>query len=204
MASKYGFSDAREGLIEDLRAAYPTKWDNFVAARILGDDIFGLPKPHPNAILNLFLEQNVKFALPFAAYQACSGSSSALVGGEPDTVLPLHTLASIIQGMGVMKQLAAFAAHAMVYLHDLGVCPERSCVLNVGIDSAEGRRDALSRIFGAVFVGSECDLLSPLSLGTLVCVDCANRLERAHFDYRRKVVWTILPSLLGLESWEGV
>jgi len=81
MTAKYGFSDIRKALVEDIKGAYPTKWEDFEAARILGEDVFGSPKPHPNAVLNLFLQQDVKFALPFAAYRAGLGGLSALVSG---------------------------------------------------------------------------------------------------------------------------
>ena len=204
MATKYGFSDIREGLVEDLKAAYPTKWEDFVAARVLGEDIFGSPKPHPNAVLNLLSEQNIKFALPFAAYRACLGGFSALVNDEPGTALPRLTLASIINGTGAINRKAAIAAHAIVYLRDLGVCPDKSCVLNVDIDSTQGRRDALSRIFGIAFARSARDMLSPLSLETVVCVNCAKPLEKANLNLRSGFFWTALPSLFGLGSWEEV
>ena len=68
MTIKYGFSNIREALVEDLKGVYPTKWEDFEPANVLGENVFGSPKPHPNAVLNLFLEQRIKFALPFAAY----------------------------------------------------------------------------------------------------------------------------------------
>ena len=116
MAAKYGFSDVREALVEDLKDAYPTKWEDFEAARVLGEDVFGSPKPHPNAVLNLFLEQKIKFALPFAAYRATLGGLQALISDTPDTVLPRLPLASIIHGMGAMKRVTMLAAHSLVYI----------------------------------------------------------------------------------------
>src|SRR6201999_3541681 len=110
--------------------------------------IFGLPTPHPNAVLNLFLEQNIKFALPFAAYRASLRGFSALVSDEPGTTLPRLTLASVAYGRELTTRLTALVAHDIVYLRDLGVCSDRSCVLNAGIDSTE-RRDGLKRIFHA-------------------------------------------------------
>ncbi|KAF9649375.1 hypothetical protein BDM02DRAFT_3230627 [Thelephora ganbajun] len=68
IATKYGFSDICEGLVEDLKGAYPTKWEDFETAKVLSEDVFGLPKPHPNVVLKLFLEQRIKFASPFTAY----------------------------------------------------------------------------------------------------------------------------------------
>ena len=70
LATKYGFSDVRDGLVGDLKSSYPAKWEDFRATEVLGEDIFGSHKPHPNAILNLFLEQKITFGLPFAAYRA--------------------------------------------------------------------------------------------------------------------------------------
>jgi len=50
MATEYSFSDIREGLVEDLKGAYPTRLEDFETAGVLGEDIFGSPRPHPNAV----------------------------------------------------------------------------------------------------------------------------------------------------------
>ena len=94
MVTKYDFSAVREHLFEDLKGAYPTKWDDFETAKVLGEDVFGSPKPHPNAVLNLFMAQNFRFAVPFAAYRASLGGFSALMSSEPGTVLPRRRRAS--------------------------------------------------------------------------------------------------------------
>ena len=204
MATKYGFSDVREALVEDLNGAYPTKWDCFEAARVLGEAVFGSPKPHPNVVLNLFLEQNIKFALPFAAYRATLGGLPALVSDTPDTVLPRLPLASIIHGMGAMKQVTMLAAHSLVYLNDLGVCPDRTCILNVHVNPAGGRREALNKLFNVILSGSEGDVLSTPSLRPLACASCSTLLERVHLGFRKDFVWEGLPGLLGWGSWESV
>ena len=121
MATKYGFSDVREHLIEDLKRAYPTRWEDFENAKVLGEDIFGSPKPHPNAVLNLFLEQSIKFALPFAAYRASLGGFLSLVSNKPGTVLPRPTLTSIIYGTAKIRRTMALAAHNICTEY-LGVC----------------------------------------------------------------------------------
>ena len=204
MTAKYGFSDVRETLVEDLRAAYPTKWEDFQAANVLGEDVFGLPKPHPNAVFNLFLEQNIKFALPFAACRACLGGFSSLVSGSPGIALPRLTLASIIRGMGEMSRMNVVSACGVLYLGDPGVCPDESCAFHARISPTEGRRDVLNEVFDIMLRVSEDDVLSPISLGTLVCADCAKRLESEHLGCRKKIIWANLPNLLGWESWEGL
>jgi len=204
MTTKYGLSAARAGLVEDLKAAYPAKWEDFEAAKVLGEDVFGSPKPHPNAVLNLFLEQRVRFALPFAAYRAGLGGPSALASDKPGTILPRLTLASIIHGMGEIRRAMTHAAHGIAYIGNLRVCPERTCVLNAGINPTERRMEALGRISDVLVKKSEGDVLSSLSLGNLLCASCAKLMKNGHRDCRRKLVWARLPGLLGWEGWEGV
>ena len=195
MATKYDFSDVREHLVEDLKGAYPTRWEDFENAKVLGEEVFGSPKPHPNAVLNLFLEQNIKFALPFAAYRASLGGFLSLVSNKPGTALPRPTLTSITYGTAKIRRMMALAAHYICTDH-LGVCVEEVCVLKPGIN--------MLKIFDAMLSGIEGDLLSPLSLGTVVCTGCAKRLEKIHLSLGRLSAWTLLPKLLGWESWEGV
>ena len=204
MTAKYGFSNIREALIEDLKAAYPTKWEDFEAARILGEDLFGSPKPHPNTVLNLFLEQKIKFALPFAAYRASLGGFPALVCDKPGMVIPRLALASIIHGMGKMYRKNVISAYSIPHSGIPEVCPEESCVLHARVSSTEERRDALNKLFTCLLGRSDGDMLSPLSLGTLACTNCAKRLEGYHVGLRKKFIWVELPSLLGWERWEGV
>ena len=204
MVTKYGFSDVREQLVDDLKSAYPTKWEDFQAAKVLGEDIFGLPKPHPNAVLNLFLEQNIKFALPFAAYRASTGGFSGLTSDEPGTVLPRLTLASIIHGRGEVRREMTLAAQKIAYVVNMGVCSEGACVLNVDTNPMEQRMEALKKLFDILVDGNEDDTLSSPSLGTLVCMSCATRLEIIHLGCRKRWVWEALPSLLGWGSWGDV
>ena len=82
MATKYSFPNVRKGLIQDLKGAYLTKWEDFETAEVLGEDVFGSPVPHPNAVLNLLLEQGIKFALPFATYQAAVAVRERGTGGD--------------------------------------------------------------------------------------------------------------------------
>jgi len=204
MTTKYDFSVAREGLVEDLRSAYPTKWEEFEAAKVLGENIFGSPKPHPNAVFNLFLEQRIKFALPFASYRAGLGGPSSLASDKPGTVLSRLTLANIIHGIGEIRRMMVHAAHGIAYVGNLSACPQRVCILNVPISSSERRAEALRKISDVVAKKSEGDMLSSLSLGNLLCTDCARLLKSGHRDCRKQLVWARLPSLLGWESWEGI
>ena len=132
MTTKYGFSDVREQLVDVVNGGYPTKWEGLGTAKVLGEDIFGIPKPHPNAVLNLFTEQNVKSALPFAAYRAALGGYSSLVSDKPGTVLPRLTLAPAIYGMEVIRGGLARLAHLTVCDMSLEGCRDGACPVNVG------------------------------------------------------------------------
>ena len=203
MTSKYGFPDIREALVDELKGAYPTKWEEFETAKVLGEDVFGSPKPHPNAVLNLFLGQQVKFALPFAAYRAGLGGPSTLASERPGVTLPRLTLASIIHGVGGVRRAMTYAMQTLVFTRDPEVCSERACAMYLGVTSTE-RTEALKTISGVIVKRSEGDPLSPLSFENLLCANCARPLVSAHREYRRRLVWERLPNLIGWESWEGV
>ena len=204
MTTKYGFPHVREQLVKDLRGAYPTKWEAYQAAEVLGEDVFGSPKPHPNAVLNLFLEQNIKFALPFAAYRASVGGFADLTSDKPGAVLPRLTLASIVHGRGEVRRAMTLIARTVAYVVDFGVCTERVCILNVSMNPTQRRVEALGKLFDIMADVDEGDVLSPPSFRTLVCVHCAKRLEMVHLGCRKKFIWGALPGLLGWGSWEGV
>ena len=203
MTTKHGFLDIREALVENIKGAYPTKWEDFETARVLGEDVFGSPRPHPNAVLNLFLEQRIKFALPLAAYRAGLGGPSVLASEKPGTALPRLTLVSIIHNMGGMRRSITYATQTIAYTWDLGMCSETACILNVDIN-LERRTEALKKISDVIVKKSEGDILSSLKLMDIFCVDCAHRLKSSHRDCRKHLVWARLPGLLGLGSWEDV
>jgi len=203
MTTKYGFSDIREALVEDLKGAYPTKWEDFETAKVLGENVFGSPNPHPNAVLNLFLEQRIKFALPFAAYRAGLGGPPTHASERPGTVLPRLTLAYIIHGMGGMRRTMACAVQRVAYTWELGACPKSACILGVGVGPAKQGMKVLDRISSVLLQNSGGDVLSSLRLGDPFCADCTKQLKNIHREYRKQVVWVRLPSLLGWVSWEG-
>lgn len=171
MTTKYGLSVVREGLVEDLKATSPTKWGDFETAKVLGEDTLGSPKPHPNAILDLFLEQRIKFALPFAAYRAGPCGPSALSDDKPGTALPRLILVSIIYGMGEIRRAMTHVAHGFSYVENLRMCPQMSCVL-YGINSTERKVEAPGKVSDVIVKRSDGDMLLPLSLGNLSCADC--------------------------------
>ena len=204
MATKYGFSDVRGQLVDSIKGAYPIKWEDFETTQVLGEAVFGSPSPHPNAVLNLFLELDVKIASPFAAYRAALGGLPSLASDEPSAILPRPTLASIIHGMGEIERVKTFAAHIIAYVGYVEVCPKGACVLNVGIRSTGQGLEALNKVYRVMADWNESDPFCPPELRTVVCADCAERLEASHLSWRKENFWAKLPRLLGWNDFEGV
>ena len=189
MTTKYGFSDVRGQLIEDLRNAYPTEWEDFRSAKILGEDIFGTPKPHPNAVLDLFEAQGVAFAVPFAAYRASIGGLSGLMSDKPGTVLRQRTLVTTINGMHTLQyNLASHAVYVAFHGGYIRVCPNRTCAFNVRTSPIKQRMEAMEKLFNAVIVQREGGVLDPPSLEHLLCTQCAKCLELIHYTWA-SIAW---------------
>ena len=204
MTTKYGFSSVRDQLVRDLRGAYPTKWEDFQSANVLGEDFFALPKPHPNAVLNLFEAENVRFAIPFAAYRASIGGFSALMSDRPGTALPPRTLATTIYGMHVLRSSASGAVRMALYGEYLRVCPDEGCILNVEIGHTEARMVAMEKIYSVVIGQREGGLLSSPSLEHLLCANCARPVELAHSTWG-SVVWEKLAPAFNISrSWDDL
>jgi len=204
MTTKYGLSDVREQLLEGIKSAYPTKLECCRAAKVLGEDIFGSPKPHPNAVLNLFTEQGIKFALPFAAYRAGMGGFSSLMSDKPGTVLPRHALAFTIYGMETMRGGVAKLAHSVVRNMSVEDCSDEACWVNKGINPSE-RMEALEQIYDVMVKEGKGNVLSSdLSFENIVCVDCAKTPKEAYHLWCT-MIWEELPGIFGVgESWEEV
>jgi hypothetical protein len=104
MTTKYGFSDIRDQLVHGIKGAYPTKWEGLGNGTVLGEDIFGSPKPHPNAVLNLFAENRASSSryllLPTELRWLVSPHSTS---DEPGTVLSRLMLASTVNGMETLR-----------------------------------------------------------------------------------------------------
>jgi len=201
MATKYGFSDVRNQLLKDLKGAYPTEWEAYQAADVLGEDVFGLPKPHPNAVLNLFVTQNVRFALPFAAYRASLSGFSALMSDKPGTVLSRQTLASTIHGRGEIRRVMTQAAQVIAYKEKLhSVCPAEACVLNARTRSMERRMEALTKLYDAIIGEREGGVLSTPSLGGLTCAGCTKEIEATQSTWSR-ACWELLPAAFSVAKY---
>ena len=201
MTTKYGISSVRDQLVKDLKGAYPTKWEDFQSAKVLGEDFFGSPKPHPNAVLNLFEAENVRFAMPFAAYRASIGGFSGLMSDGHGAVLLRRTLATTVHGMHVLRSSASDAMRMAVYGGSLHFCADEKCILNPEV---EERAVAMERIYSAVTGQREGGLLSSPSLGHIVCAKSAKHVEVAHATWGSAVWEKLAPAFNVSRGWDDL
>ena len=188
LATKYGPPDPREQLVEELKEpkeAHPIRWENYETAGVLGKGVSGSPKPHTDAVLNLFVAQNVGFAIPFAFCRASTGVLSAFMSDQPGTVLPRHTLASPIHMVPTTTRTIAFDIN-------LGVCPERPCILSADVTPAKRRIEALGRLSDAMYGEGQGGVLNDPSLADVTCPRCTKPLEAWQAECRSGC-WEIPP-----------
>ena len=205
MATKYGFSDVRKQLLHSLEGAYPTKWEAYRTASVLGEGVFGSPSPHPNAVLNLFLEQKVRFAIPLAAYRAALGGFSSLISDKPGAMLPRLTLACTIYGMEVMRGRVSKFAYSTICNMSAKGCRDKKCLINGDVGPTEtSMAQRLDRICDAIIKEGKGEVFSSLSFGRIFCAGCVKPAERDYAVWC-KVVWKDLPRIFGVgKSWEEV
>ena len=205
----------RARLLEAVRDAYPETFEGLDPSKVLGENVFAGAKPHPNAVLNLFVQQVVSSALPMAYYMAARRGSDSLM----DTCLPSsatlsgQTLRFAIRGLIALREMELMDTHRIVFTTkdtiDLRSCPSANC-LSRNPKGTLGRKNdpAYQRIFDQI--------TGPANGGTRIlqvllaaefaegpeskfCQACAEKMQAAHGDVRRKA-WAALPKVFGLKE----
>ena len=82
VTTKYGMPDVRSQLLQVVRDAYPETFEGLGSSKPLGESIFSGPTPHPNEVLNLFVQQNLTSALPMAYYMATRRGPKSLMSSH--------------------------------------------------------------------------------------------------------------------------
>jgi hypothetical protein len=59
VSTDYEMPNIRAQLLESIYDAYPESFEGLGPSVTLGESVFVGPEPHPNAVLNLFVQQNV-------------------------------------------------------------------------------------------------------------------------------------------------
>jgi len=207
--------EIRARSLETIRDAYPEKFEGLNPSKTLGEDVFDGPRPHPNSVLNLFVQQKVTFALPMAYYMAARRGLDSLM----DTRLPLsatlsgQTLRSAMHGLMTLREMELKETHRIVFTikdapNHAGCsstdCPSRRFEGPLDAEITGAHQRAFNRITDSADGGTR--ILQVLSAsefaedtGTKFCQVCVEKIQAAHAEVRRKA-WAALPEVFGLKA----
>ena len=200
----------RSRLLEAIQEAYPEVFEGVIPTKPLGEKVFSGPTPHPNEVLNLFIQEGLTSALPMAYYMAVrKGLNSLMDRHLPRSATLTHdVLESSIAGLMAIHEIERDEVYYLVFGSRVSrPCSELNCL---------SRPPAMPQSYKEVFDY----IVGPPQLGTKVlqvpefyrgeggnavrvfprfCRDCVRRWEVVHADLRGKV-WAMLPSVFGLKD----
>jgi len=204
--------DLRAQLLETIRDAYPENFEGLGPSKTLGENVFDGPKPHPNAVLNLFVQQKVTSALPMAYYMAVRRGSNSLMDGRLPTgaMLSGQTLRCAISGLIALREMELKETHRIICTSSNHVdctsmdCPPRRSGGRLDAEIIGAHQRIFDRITGSAVGGTK--ILQVLSAGEFAedmeskfCQVCVEKMQAAHVEVRRKA-WAALPEVFCLRG----
>ena len=203
----------RSQSLEAVRDAYPETFEGLTPSKPLGEIVFSGPTPHPNAVLNLFVQQKLTSALPMAYYMAARMRLNSLMGKHLPQIatLPPDTLQSVIGGLMVLREVELNETHRLVFEpKGSRPCSTSNCLSRTptGPETLESYRRVFDHIISSSRLGTKVLQVPEFyegrgddvqCIGTGICTSCVARWESGHADLRKKV-WAMLPDVFGLEG----
>jgi len=204
IAAKYELPAVRSQLLEVVRDGYPETFEGLVPSKPLGERIFSGRTPHPNEVLNLFVQQKLTSALPMAYYMAARRGLRSLMNTPASARLPPETLQVAVEGLIALREMELKESHRLICGSPTSrTCFSPSCASprTVELRASDVRHEVADRI-----VGSGTKILQVLSLsdvcggdGHEFCENCVEWWERGHAEVRKKA-WAALPGVFGLRA----
>jgi hypothetical protein len=206
ITAKYEMPAVRPQLLDVIRDAYPANFEDLSPSKTLGENVFGGPTPHPNAVLNLFVQQKLTSALPMAYYRAVRrGLDSLMDGSLPASArLPPEILKVAMKGLLTLREMELRETNRLIFgSKGSPRCSEPDCPLygTVGPSVSEQQQGLVDRIADSACSGT--NLLQVLSLREILggdylgfCGSCVEGWETGHANVRKKA-WAILPGAFG-------
>ena len=208
ITAKYELPAIRSQLLEIVRDAYPETFEGLDPSKPLGESIFGGPTPHPNEVLNLFVQQKLESALPMAYYMAARRGLDSLAsrGLSQTATLAPETFQSAIRGLMKLREMELKETHRLI----LGQGTSRSCSQSkcpsrktAGPRVSDAHQKVVDQITDSSQYGTK--VLQVLSLDDICgndchgfCESCMAGWEAGHAEVRKKV-WAALPDMFGLK-----
>ncbi|KAF9646041.1 hypothetical protein BDM02DRAFT_3189166 [Thelephora ganbajun] len=208
ITTKYEMPTVRSQLLEVVRDAYPETFEGLDPSKALGESVFGGQIPHPNAALNLFVQQKLTSVLPMAYYMAARrGLDSLMDTGLPASArLPPEILHIAIKGLTALREMELKEIRRLVFGSKLSYFRSQSSCPSCGAAGPrvlEVHQKVVDRIMDSSRSGTK--VLQVLSFrdvcgGDLLgfCNSYVEGLEAGHAEMRRKA-WTVLPDVFGLK-----
>jgi len=199
----------RSQLLEVVHDAYPETFEGLSPFKPLGESIFSGPTPHPNEVLNLFIQQRLASALPMAYYMAARRGPDSLMDRRlpRNATLPPEVLQSAIKGLMALREVELDETHRLLFHpKSTRTCSASGCPLRTPTSPAT--LDTCKPVFDRI-VGSSRFGTNPLQVPSFyesgrdfqsiggICRSCVERWESGHAELRKNA-WAMLPDVFGL------
>jgi hypothetical protein len=213
ITTKYELPAVRSRLLKVVRNAYPESFEGLTPSKPLGENVFSGPTPHPNTVLNLFIQQKLTSALPMAYYMATRRGLDSLIDGHlpRNAMLPPQILQPAIRGLMALREVELNETHCLVFGPkgsnpcSTSNCPSRT---PTGPGALEAYRKVFNHIVGSSQFGTRVLQVPEFyegfgdeleCVGPGICSRCVERWESGHADLRKKA-WAMLPGVFGLKG----
>jgi len=213
VTAEYELSVVRSQLLELVHDAYPETFEGLDPSKTFGERVFSGATPHPNAVLNLFVQQELTSALPMAYYMAIRRGLDPLMDRRlpRSATLSPEILQTAIRGLMSLREVELNETHRLIF----GPRDPRPCLMSdcasrtpTSPTALEAYREVFDRIVGPsrsgtrvlqvpkFYMSSGADLVC---VNPDICFDCVEGWESGHEDLRKKA-WAMLPDVFGLRG----
>ena len=213
ITAKYELPTVRSQLVGVVRDAYPETFEGLGPSKQIGEGVFSGPTPHPNEVLNLFVQQNLTSALPMAYYMAVRRGSDSLMDRRlpASARLSPEILQVAIGGLMTLREVELNETGRLIsgpkgtYPCSVSDCPSRT---PTGPAALEAYKKVFDHIVGPSRLGTNVLQVPEFyedrggdvqCVGPGICGRCVERWESGHAELRKKV-WAMLPDVFGLRD----
>ena len=213
ITAKYDMPAVRSQILEVVHDAYPETSEGLSPSKPLGERVFSGRTPHPNEVLNLFVQQGLASALPMAYYMATRRGLDSLIDSHlpRNATLSTEVLRSAIRGLVALHRMELNETHRLIFgpkgSHPCSTSNCPSCT-PIGTGALEAYQKVFNHITGSSQLGTKVlqvpefyeDCGGELRcVGTGICSRCVERWESGRAELRKKS-WAMLPDVFGLRG----
>ena len=211
ITAKYEMPSVRPQLLEVVRDAYPETFEGLIPSKPLGESVFDGSTPHPNEVLNLFLQQKLTSALPMAYYMAARRGLDSLMDRRlpRNATLSPDVLQSVIRGLMALREVELNGTHRLIFgPNGPRPCSSLDCPSDTPANptTLEVYQKVFDHIVGSSQQGTRAlqvpEFYQGCGTGAVcvfsnICRGCVERWESGHADLRKKA-WSTLPDFFRL------